>query len=62
MSEQLGADSFLYGKLADGQAITVRAAGQVALRKGETVTLTLPRDKLHLFAGEDESAEAILVD
>lgn len=62
MSEQLGADSFLYGRLTDGHAITVRAAGQVALRKDETVTLTLPRDKLHLFAGQDESAEAILVD
>jgi len=62
MSEQLGADSFLYGRLTDGQAITVRAAGQVALRKDETVTLTLPRDKLHLFAGEDDAAEAILAD
>jgi multiple sugar transport system ATP-binding protein len=57
--EQLGAASFLYCSLPDGEKLTVHAAGQVRHRAGEKVTVSFPAAMSHLFRNaEDEGAFA----
>jgi multiple sugar transport system ATP-binding protein len=47
--EQLGAASFLYCALPDGQRLTVHAPGQVTIPAGATVDVHLPVADSHLF-------------
>jgi multiple sugar transport system ATP-binding protein len=55
--EQLGAISFLYCKLASGEALTVQVPGQLARHSGDTITARFPVASLHLFdASEHERA------
>jgi multiple sugar transport system ATP-binding protein len=41
LTEQLGGESYVYGKLADGFELTARLAGQTRVKRGETVGLAL---------------------
>ena len=57
--EQLGAASFLYCVLPDGQRLTVHAPGQVGIAAGAKVDVHLPVADSHLFdAHEGERALA----
>ncbi|MGP1357926.1 ABC transporter ATP-binding protein [Roseicyclus sp.] len=46
--EQLGSDSYLYGKFRDGTPVTVHNPGQTRVRPGDSVTLTV-EGAIHLF-------------
>jgi multiple sugar transport system ATP-binding protein len=53
--EQLGPAAFLYCTLAGGERLTVHSPGQVALRRGERIAVSLPLTHTHVFdtaAGE----------
>ena len=47
--EQLGTESFLFGRSANDEAITVSVQGQTDIRRGDTVLLNPDMDKTHLF-------------
>ena len=48
-----GADTILHRTLGErGTALTARAAGNAALRLGETVLLTIRPEHIHLFDAE----------
>lgn len=47
--EQLGSESYLYGNLDDGTAMTVHQQGQVAVGRGDVVTIAPDPATLHLF-------------
>ncbi|MEM1274699.1 MAG: sn-glycerol-3-phosphate ABC transporter ATP-binding protein UgpC [Pseudomonadota bacterium] len=47
--EQLGADSYLYGALADGTRVTVHNAGQTSVEAGDKVALSYLSPSVHLF-------------
>jgi len=47
--EQLGGESYLYGLLPDGTALTLRCANESPVRRGETVFVRFQRTRLHLF-------------
>ena len=54
--ERLGGESYLYGTSPGLPQVTLRLEGQSAHQRGETVTLGLPRQHLHLF---DEAGKAV---
>lgn len=54
--EQLGGDSYLYGKLRDGTALTLHLAGQTAVRIGEVIAITPETEAVHLFDSETEQS------
>ena len=47
--ELLGADTVAHGRLADGQVLTVRLAGDHPVRAGDRLALALAPANLHLF-------------
>ena len=47
--EALGADTVVYGRLPDGEALVVRIAGLPTCREGETLRVAAPPEALHLF-------------
>ncbi|MBP2315936.1 sn-glycerol-3-phosphate import ATP-binding protein UgpC [Azospirillum soli] len=49
--EALGADTVVYGRLPNGEALLVRMAGLPVCREGETLRLDAPPPALHLFDG-----------
>ena len=54
--EQLGAITYIYTAFDNGETLTVQLPEQIALSRGQKIAITLPTDKLHFFAGEDERA------
>lgn len=60
--EQLGAASFLYCKLANGEALTVHTPGQVPHESGEPITVRLPLAALHLFDTTDAERSLLVRD
>jgi len=54
--EQLGAITYIYGRLGNGEAVTVQLPEQVALRAGQTMHVTFPEESIHLFGRDDEAA------
>lgn len=49
MVEQLGGETIVYGRLADGQALTAKLAGQAGVRAGDRLSFTLAQERLQLF-------------
>ena len=47
--EQLGGESYLYGALADGTALTLRCQNETSVQRGERLPIRFQRDRLHLF-------------
>lgn len=47
--EQLGGETYLYGSLADGSALTVRCAHESPAQRGDIVPVRFQRERLHLF-------------
>jgi multiple sugar transport system ATP-binding protein len=50
--EQLGATSFSYCALKNGERLTVQSAGQAAIGPGEQLIVALPHARLHVFDAE----------
>ena len=53
--EQLGAVTYIYGRFANGERLTVQLARQVPLARGQQIGVTLTDEAFHLF-GEDGAA------
>ena len=51
LRETLGGDAYLYVRTAAGQVV-VRADGDTALDHGDTVGLSMPANRLHLFGAD----------
>jgi ABC-type sugar transport system ATPase subunit len=51
LRETLGGDAYLYVRTAAGQVV-VRADGDTALNHGDTVGLSMPANRLHLFGAD----------
>ncbi len=49
MVEQLGSESYVYGKLTDGTSFTLHQPGQVDVQSGTKVRVTPRPDMIHLF-------------
>jgi ABC-type sugar transport system ATPase subunit len=60
--EQLGATSFLYCKLANGELLTVQVAGQLAHRAGDAISVGLPIASVHLFEVSETAPALALAD
>ena len=52
VKEQLGSDAFFYVAVPDLGTLTVRAVGERGFRGGDTIHLTPPPDKCHVFDGD----------
>jgi multiple sugar transport system ATP-binding protein len=50
--EQLGGDSYLYGTLGNGSAMTLHVSGQTGTRAGEKIGVMPDPDHVHLFDTE----------
>ncbi|MGF1476587.1 MAG: ABC transporter ATP-binding protein [Geminicoccaceae bacterium] len=59
-TEQLGSDSYLYCHLADGSPVTIHQSGQTSLRAGETITIELPSEQVHLFDDQERAVAPVL--
>ena len=47
--EQLGGESYLYGTLSDGTALTLRCPNESPARRGDRIPVRFQRERLHLF-------------
>lgn len=54
VEEQLGSDAFLYVDVEGLGMITVRAVGERDFHSGETVYLTFPPERSHVFDANDQ--------
>ena len=54
--EHLGDETILYGRLEDGQPMTVRLAGQPDCRAGQTLRLEVSADRVMVFDREGRNA------
>ena len=54
--EHLGDETLLYGRLEDGQSMTVRLAGQPDYRAGQTLRLEVSADQFMVFDREGHNA------
>ena len=54
--EQLGAITYIYTEFDNGETLTVQLPEQIALTRGQRIGITLPTDRMHVFAGEGEIA------
>jgi multiple sugar transport system ATP-binding protein len=58
VEEQLGSDAFLYVDVDGIGLLTVRAVDERGFHNGETVYLTLPPDRCHVFDAADQRINA----
>jgi ABC-type sugar transport system ATPase subunit len=49
LKETLGGDAYLYVTLPEGASLTVRTDGDTSIEAGQTVGLTLPQHRMHVF-------------
>jgi len=54
--EQLGAITYIYTEFDNSETLTVQLPEQIALTRGQRIGITLPTDRMHVFAGEGEIA------
>jgi len=47
--EQLGGESYLYGKLRNGQPMTLHLSGQTNAGRGDTLAIAPDHGEIHLF-------------
>ena len=57
--EQLGSVTYIYGAFENGEALTVQLPEQIPLTRGQSVGVTLPTEKFHVFDGESEQSLAL---
>ncbi len=53
--ETLGGDAYLYVETPDGQQMVVRTDGDTKLRGGETIGLSFPSERVHIFDGQGQA-------
>ncbi len=58
VKEQLGGESYLYTRTADGSRIVVKADGEDAHEPGETLSLVLPAHRVHHFGSDGQTLSA----
>jgi len=51
-AEQLGGETYVYGRLADDTPLTLHLPGQVGIVQGERVGVVFNKDETHLFNAE----------
>ena len=56
LSEYLGEETIVYGKLSDGSAIVVKSPQRVNYSDNQLTTISFPTDKLHVF---DQGGRAV---
>ena len=54
--EQLGSVTYIYGAFENGERLTVQLAEQIPLSRNQTIGVTLPTEKFHIFDGASEIA------
>ena len=54
--EQLGSVTYIYGMFENGERLTVQLPEQIPLERNQTIGVTMPTDRFHLFDGETEGA------
>lgn len=52
--EQLGSVTYIYGRFANGEPLTVQLAQQIPLTRGQFLGVTLHTKDFHVFGGKDE--------
>ncbi len=57
--EHLGGNTLLYGKLSDGQTLTVQVEDQARLGMGDTVQIFANAARCHLFTGDGRAFAAV---
>jgi len=57
--EHLGGNTLLYGRLADGQAMTAQIEGQARLVSGENVSIWAHSARTHLFAASGDALPSL---
>ena len=50
--EQLGSITYIYCTISTGEPLTVQLASQVPLQRGQTIGVSMPEAKLHVFAAD----------
>lgn len=55
VKEALGGESYLYVNAPGGERIVVKTDGDDATKHGDTIALSLPSERLHLFAESGEN-------
>ena len=58
--EQLGSVTYIYGTFENGERLTVQLGEQIPLQRNQTIGVTLPTDRFHVFDGESGQALALL--
>jgi multiple sugar transport system ATP-binding protein len=54
LTEQLGDETFIYGTLAGGESLVIRAPGQNPVRIDQPLTIGLPLAACHLFGADEQ--------
>lgn len=54
--EQLGTDSFIFGKTPQGESVVLTTKGQTEIRSGQAVQLTINPDRMHIFDAETQQS------
>jgi len=52
--EQLGSVTYIYGVFENGERLTVQLPEQIPLKRDQSIGVTMPTDRFHLFDGETE--------
>ncbi|MGX9356037.1 ABC transporter ATP-binding protein [Roseobacteraceae bacterium S113] len=52
-AEQLGGETYIYGALSDDTPITLHRPGQVPVKRGEKIGVTVDPELIHLFSQEN---------
>ena len=52
--EQVGSVTYIYGRFANGDPLTVQLAQQIPLTRGQFLGVTLHTKDFHVFGGKDE--------
>jgi multiple sugar transport system ATP-binding protein len=58
LTEPLGGESFIYGSLHSGEAVTIKQPGQVFIKAGAEIAVSIEPALCHLFDGEGRALAA----
>jgi multiple sugar transport system ATP-binding protein len=58
LTEPLGGESFVYGSLRSGEAVTIKQPGQVFIKAGAEIAVSIDPALCHLFDGEGRALAA----
>jgi multiple sugar transport system ATP-binding protein len=58
LTEPLGGESFVYGSLQSGEAVTIKQPGQIFIKSGATIAVAIDPALCHLFDSEGQALGA----